>query len=65
MREVIDEPSPPFSSWHSDAGRALCEVRDYLDRFDHDEVEVFDKIMEKECPDWLNAFKADEVAASL
>ena len=59
------QPVWPFSNWHSDAGRALGEVRDYLDRFDHDEVEVFDKIMEKECPDWLNAFKADEVAASL
>ena len=56
--------SRPFSNWHSDAGRALGEVREYLDRFDHDEVEVFDKIMEKECPDWLNAFKDSEADSS-
>mgnify|MGYP003641541105 CR=1 FL=1 len=58
------QPVWPFSNWHSDAGRALGEVREYLDRFDHDEVDVFDKIMEKECPDWLSAFKADQADSS-
>ena len=47
------------SSYHSAAGSALSEVREYLERFDHDEVKCFDKIVERECPRWLTAFKAD------
>ena len=47
------------TSYHSAAGSALSEVREYLERFDHDEVKCFDKIVERECPGWLIAFKAD------
>ena len=47
------------TSYHSAAGSALSEVREYLERFDHDEVKCFDQIVERECPRWLTAFKAD------
>jgi hypothetical protein len=47
------------SSYYTAAGSALSEVREYLERFDHDEVKCFDQIVERECPGWLIAFKAD------
>ena len=49
----------PYSSYFSAAGSALSEVREYLARFGRDEVDVFDQIVERECPGWLIAFKAD------
>ena len=48
------------TAYFSDTGRALSEVREYLQRLDHDgTVSGFDQIMEDECPAWLNAHKAD------